>query len=79
MPREKNTQSCSELLYEFLIFYLYEFNHQTMAISVKDTNGFVKKYEKDNFPFSIIDPFDVQRNPGSTVRFNQNGHKKIMT
>eukprot|EP00351_Strombidinopsis_sp_SopsisLIS2011_P004836 CAMPEP_0116887768 /NCGR_PEP_ID=MMETSP0463-20121206/22407_1 /TAXON_ID=181622 /ORGANISM="Strombidinopsis sp, Strain SopsisLIS2011" /LENGTH=50 /DNA_ID=CAMNT_0004551097 /DNA_START=1016 /DNA_END=1168 /DNA_ORIENTATION=- len=50
-----------------------------MAISVKDTNGFVKKYEKDNFPFSIIDPFDVQRNPGSTVRFNQNGHKKIMT
>ena len=40
--------------------------------------GFSQKFNRDRFPFSIIDPFEVQRNPGSSVKFHSPAHKKII-
>ena len=40
--------------------------------------GFTQKFHKDRFPFSIVDPFEVQRNPGCSVKFQSAAHKKII-
>jgi hypothetical protein len=54
-----------------------------MQINIKETGsdfgaGFSKKLLRDNFPFSIVDPFEVQRNPGCTVYVNSIEHTNIM-
>ena len=30
--------------------------------------GFTQKFHRDRYPFSIVDPFEVQRNPGCSVK-----------
>ena len=45
---------------------------------IKTGAGFSQKFHKDRFPFSIVDPFEVQRNPGCSVKFHSNAHKKII-
>lgn len=41
--------------------------------------GFTQKFHRDRFPFSIVDPFEVQRNPGCSVKFHSPCHKKIIS
>lgn len=36
MPKEENKKSVSELIYEFLYFYVYEFDSSNMVINVKE-------------------------------------------
>ncbi len=85
MPKEENKKSVSELIYEFLYFYVYEFDTSTMVINIKEKwnesvqlvskngqniegrAGFSRKFQKDKYPFSIVDPFEVLRNPGCTL------------
>lgn len=66
----RNTSSVGQLLYEFFVFYLYEHDHTTQAIAIKEPGGFARKYAGDKMPFSIIDPFDNHKNPGRTVKLN---------
>lgn len=94
LPKQANTKSVAQLLYEFFYFYTYEFDPALQLINIKQGEdgpdgrskkdnrpltrpGFSLKQERDRFPFSIVDPFDSHRNPGSTVKFHSPGHKKI--
>lgn len=77
MDKEKNTQSIAELIYGFFFFYTYDFDQTRQQINVKD-GGFTEKETKDKCPFSIVDPFESQRNPGRSVLMHSEGHKKIM-
>lgn len=43
MPRQRNTTSVGQLLYEFFVFFLYEFDPTNEVISVKEPNGFARK------------------------------------
>ena len=96
MPKEHNTKSVAQLIYEFFYFYVYEFDSANMVINIKEPGsdrverkcrngqvirvgaGFSQKFHRDRFPFSIVDPFEVQRNPGCSVKFHSPAHKKII-
>jgi hypothetical protein len=79
MPRVPNTQCVGQLLYEFFVFYLYEFEPTRQIISIKEPTGFMRKCQSDKLPFSIVDPFDVHKNPGRTVKASSAQHKQIMS
>ena len=74
----KNTASVGQLIYEFFVFYLYEFEPTSQVISIKEPSGFARKCQNDKLPFSIVDPFDVHKNPGRHVKMNSVQHKQIM-
>jgi len=38
--------------------------------TIRGGAGFSQKFHKDRFPFSIVDPFEVQRNPGCSIKFH---------
>ena len=78
MPKERNTKSVSELLYEFFYFYSYEFDSTTQVIDIKNGGGFSPKCSRDRYPFSIVDPFEPTRNPGCSVYLNSDAHRQIM-
>lgn len=75
MPKTLNTSPVGQLLYEFFVFYLYEFEPTRQIISIKETTGFTRKCKPDKLPFSIIDPFDMHKNPGRTVKASSAQHK----
>ena len=72
---EKNDSPIGKLLYEFFVFFLYEFDPASQVISVKEPSGFARKCQSDKLPFSIVDPFDVHKNPGRHVKTNSVQHK----
>ena len=74
----RNTAPVGQLLYEFFVFFLYEFDPQKYVISVKEPSGFARKCQSDKLPFSIVDPFDVHKNPGRHVKTNSVQHRQIM-
>lgn len=78
MPKEKNNKTCAELLYDFFYFYNYTFDANKQVIDVKNGGGFSPKCSRDKYPFSIVDPFEQQRNPGCSVYMGSDGHRKIM-
>lgn len=78
MPKERNTKSIAELIYEFFYFYVYEFDYNNQVIDIKNSSGFSPKCSRDKYPFSIVDPFEASRNPGCSVYMNSDSHKKIM-
>ena len=39
MPKENNTKSVAQLIYEFLYFYVYEFDSTNMVINIKETGS----------------------------------------
>ena len=45
---------------------------------MKEPSGFARKCQSDKLPFSIVDPFDVHKNPGRHVKTNSVQHKQIM-
>ena len=75
---KKNDSGIGKLLYEFFVFFLYEFDPASQVISVKEPSGFARKCQSDKLPFSIVDPFDVHKNPGRHVKTNSVQHKQIM-
>ena len=77
-PEQRNKASVGQLLYEFFVFFLYEFDPNSQVISVKEPSGFARKCQSDKLPFSIVDPFDVHKNPGRHVKTNSVQHKRIM-
>ncbi len=43
-PDKRNTSSVGQLLYEFFVFYLYEFDPANEVISIKELTGFARKF-----------------------------------
>jgi len=43
VPSQRNTASVGQLLYEFFVFWLYEFEPTSQVISVKEPSGFARK------------------------------------
>ena len=39
MPKEENEKSVGELIYEFLYFYVYEFDSSNMVINIKENRS----------------------------------------
>lgn len=39
MPKEENTKSVAELVYDFFYFYLYEFDSANMVINIKEAGS----------------------------------------
>ena len=74
---EENTKHLSALMIEFFQFYVNIFDSKYEQINIR-ADGFIKKYVADNFPFSIVDPFDDNKNPGDSVRFGTEQHAKIL-
>jgi hypothetical protein len=60
------------------VFFLYEFESASTVISIKENGGFTRKFQPDKLPFSIVDPFDVHKNPGRTVKMGSQPHKQIL-
>ena len=46
MPKDgkRNTASVGQLLYEFFVFFLYEFDPLNEVVSIKEPNGFARKF-----------------------------------
>lgn len=46
MPKDgkRNTAPVGQLLYEFFVFFLYEFESASTVISIKETGGFTRKF-----------------------------------
>ena len=36
MPKEENKKTVAELIYEFLYFYIYEYDSSSMVINIKE-------------------------------------------
>lgn len=68
MREEKgeNTMSTAELVYNFFEFYSHEMSTDQM-ISVKSASFPMKPNKADTTAFSIIDPFQIEHNPGQSV------------
>jgi DNA polymerase sigma len=43
ISQQQNTASVGQLLYEFFVFFLYEFDPNNQVISVKEPSGFARK------------------------------------
>jgi DNA polymerase sigma len=65
--RRENTSSVVELLIGFFDYYAYKYNHYLISIS--------KSYKKplpeeETIAFPLEDPFDVNYNPGKSMKIN---------
>ena len=76
MSLENNESSTAQLVYDFFDYYLNKFN-ATKMISLQH-GGFCDKLNtEDTIAFSIIDPFQVEHNPGQSVKWNSMSLKVI--
>lgn len=39
MPKEENTKSVAQLIYEFFYFYVYDFDSANMVINIKEAGS----------------------------------------
>ena len=39
MPKEENKKTVAELIYEFLYFYIYEYDSSSMVINIKEVRS----------------------------------------
>lgn len=74
----KNEMSTAELVYKFFDFYVNTFTTDQM-INIKE-GGFTEKLSKaDTVAFSIVDPFQIEHNPGQSMRANSISYKSIIS
>jgi DNA polymerase sigma len=64
---ETNTESVTELLIKFFEFYAYKYD-QSFLISISNSEKKVPSSEHIAFP--IEDPFDIEHNPGKSMKLN---------
>ena len=69
--RKENNSSVGELLVKFLEFYSYKYNHYLISISRSEKMP-VPDDESSSFP--LEDPFDVNYNPGKSMKINTMQH-----
>ena len=69
-----NTESVTSLLVKFFEFFSYYFDSNLMKISISNHIDDTIKEIKDNYSFSIEDPFDANHNPGKSMFYNSLSH-----
>lgn len=62
-----NTDSAAELLVKFFEFYAYKYDH-SFLISI--SNSEKKLSSSEHIAFPIEDPFDIEHNPGKSMKLN---------
>lgn len=62
-----NTDSVAELLVKFFEFYAYKYDH-SFLISI--SNSEKKLSSSEHIAFPIEDPFDIEHNPGKSMKLN---------
>ncbi len=62
-----NTSSVVELLIGFFDYYAYKYNHYLISISRSDKKPVP---EEETIAFPLEDPFDVNYNPGKSMKRN---------
>ena len=65
--RTDNTDSAAELLVKFFEFYAYKYDH-SFLISI--SNSEKKLSSSEHIAFPIEDPFDIEHNPGKSMKLN---------
>ena len=66
---KENNSSVGELLVEFLEYYCYKYNYNHYLISISKREK--KQCDvKENIAFPLEDPFDVDYNPGKSMKLN---------
>jgi DNA polymerase sigma len=72
-----NKESVGELLAAFFRYFAYEFDYETMVLSVrlgrlltKEEKGWGVCKEKENYLFTLEDPFELTHNLGKVVDIN---------
>ena len=65
--RKENNSSVVELLIGFFDFYAYKYDHYLISISKSDKKPLA---EDETIAFPIEDPFDVNYNPGKSMKLN---------
>jgi DNA polymerase sigma len=65
--KNENNNSVVELLIGFFHFYAYEYNHYLISISHSDKKQVA---EDDTVAFPLEDPFDINYNPGKSLKLN---------
>ena len=63
----ENNSSVSELLVGFLEFYSYKYDHYLISISRSDKKTLTSN---ENIAFPLEDPFDINYNPGKSMKLN---------
>ena len=71
-----NDSSTAELVYHFFNYYLNVFN-VSKIISLKHGGFCDKLNSEDTIAFSIVDPFQIEHNPGQSVKSNSMSYKII--
>lgn len=74
----ENIESVTSLLVKFFEFFSYYFDPLNMKISISKEMDETFKEEKDNFAFSIEDPFDPNHNPGKSMYQNSLTHETFI-
>ena len=65
--KKENNNSITELLIGFFDFYAYKYNHYLISISKSDKKALP---EEETIAFPLEDPFDVNYNPGKSMKLN---------
>ena len=78
---KENNSSVSELLVQFFEYYAYIYNninnkHYLISIKHRDKNYVANNTEHIAFP--LEDPFDVNHNPSSTLKFNTSQYSEFI-
>ena len=65
--KNENNNSVVELLIGFFYYYSYEYKHYLISISHSDKKSVA---EDDTVAFPLEDPFDINYNPGKSLKLN---------
>ena len=66
---KENNDSIGELILKFFEFYSYKYEHD-YYISINNTEK--KNCKGEHFAFPMEDPFDIEHNPGKSMKLNTN-------
>ena len=63
----ENTDSVTELIVKFFEYYAYQYDHKYL-ISISSSEQ--KLSSSEHIAFPIEDPFDIEHNPGKSMKLN---------
>jgi DNA polymerase sigma len=71
---EKNEESVGNLILKFFEYYSYFYDDKYLISIKRNSLEECLKEKKDNYAFSIEDPFELNKNPGSSMTKNRAEH-----
>ena len=77
----ENNSSVSELLVQFFEYYAYiynDINNKHYLISIKHSDKNYVANNTEHIAFPLEDPFDINHNPSSTLKFNTSQYSEFI-